>query len=1611
MPKKDNIDTSEMKVRKRGVRFIRTILVLFLLLIGTSLFVQIPAVQTWGAKRIAAVLSKNLNTQVSLSGFRFKWFRDLSLKDLYLEDLQGDTLLYSANLDVDFDRGLWALIRKDVRIRSLSLGNGQLKIKTYHGDTLNNFQRVFLNLNQASEQPSGDSKIFVDLKSLNLNRVNVSFVDENNSSFQNYRFDRLSGTFDSLFVNENRFYLRKLNLVRPEIEIESQRFSNDPSRLEEDETKIDNKSTHSSAFTIKCKTLIVDDGCFNMIRHPIKGLPQNTINWRDLGIYDFDGEFVDIHLTDTFYTTRVTRFHLLDKSGFELQEGSAEYASFSQNKIELLGIQLETPNSIISDSITLSYSDPDALKDFENRVFIEAQLNGAFVDMEDIAFFSPGFRNDPFYIKNRNRRFFIDGNIKGRINGLHGDKMTVYAEPGLKFLGDFSLRNVTQKGSEFLRLQIDQLETDVNTLESIVPNVEVPESFNKLGRFSFEGNFYGLFQDFVSFGTLYTDLGKADLDMRLDLKPGVESAEYSGKLDLHRFRLNEWMDSNDFGMLSMKASVRNGKGLTIDHASANLEMRIDSLEFRDHPFKDIKFDGQLNQDLFDGQLLINDPDFKMNFIGNVTNISGQPEFDFVARIDTLNLHLLNISEEEIGLSGRIHTQLSSLELDDLEGFLQLDSVRMTHRGKKYQLSKILARQIKSKKGSRTMTLESDFAELVLEGDYHFRGIEHSLYKMVHSEYPGLASRFQIPRADSSKVQDLDFILSLQISDSETYLDLLKGPMMKIKGLDLNGRMNSKKNEIDLSMTADHFVLDANRFSRSRLRVNSANHKGVANLLLDSVIIANQELRYIELENTLENQQVLSFLTMGPQEIGIDTVSLIALSSFPEEFYQLEFFPSFIQTEEDMWMIPAGGRIKMRNKELEVRDLKFLGKEAEIAVKSISKDQLRLQVADFDFGFINDLLKDPKFDFQGKLDVDATISHLFDVPKAKMETQLKELTINGDPYGNGTISSTVSDKGKMILLDAQIEYPGRELSAEGIIDMRRDESQTDVDIFAKNYPLSFLEYIIPNGISGTEGNVDVDFKLYGQGRAINLMGDLLVHQGKTTVDYLGVEYAFENQLIKFNRDGIDFTGAVLKDKFGNEARVLGTLPHRLDDLRDFGLDLRIVSDRILVLNTTREQNPNYFGQGIGKADVRFTGDFERTDIEVIATTGRGTSLSIPVDYGGSGNVSNSQFVNFVEDIHYEESKESPEGTSRLKIKGLNFYMDLDVNENAEVKIIFDESAGDIISGTGRGDIQLSITRKGDFNVYGTYEIENGNYLYTYNILSSDILYLNKPFSIQRGGTIRWNGDPFGAQIDVAAKYTEATSSLTSFLSGLALSDRAIEEAKKNTPVHLTMYLTGLLYRPNIRFELDFVDVPSELRSYIDSRIRQLNADPNALNQQVFGLLMMGTLLPPSNATASGQTRDRGFSIGFNTVSEFISTQLSRFASNLLSDVIGDGEVLESIEVDFGYHQFEDEDAAAGQGEYRFLLKNKLWNDQWIITLGGNYASESSFYGTSYFTPQGIVEWNTPVPGLKLRVFYLTDRFPIIGFKNEVGAGVRFRKEYDSFFGLKKGIKELNEQNGQ
>src|SRR5690625_6818835 len=99
--------------------------------------------------------------------------------------------------------------------------------------------------------------------------------------------------------------------------------------------------------------------------------------------------------------------------------------------------------------------------------------------------------------------------------------------------------------------------------------------------------------------------------------------------------------------------------------------------------------------------------------------------------------------------------------------------------------------------------------------------------------------------------------------------------------------------------------------------------------------------------------------------------------------------------------------------------------------------------------------------------------------------------------------------------------------------------------------------------------------------------------------------------------------------------------------------------------------------------------------------------------------------------------------RMFVDGIEMDLNMFAGQGTGTHLVVDPVSGDVINARGSGRIQLLRT-EGDYAVYGTLEVDSGDYLFT----AGDVFV--RRFLID-GGSITWNGEPDNVALDIMDSY--------------------------------------------------------------------------------------------------------------------------------------------------------------------------------------------------------------------------------------------------------------------
>jgi hypothetical protein len=393
------------------------------------------------------------------------------------------------------------------------------------------------------------------------------------------------------------------------------------------------------------------------------------------------------------------------------------------------------------------------------------------------------------------------------------------------------------------------------------------------------------------------------------------------------------------------------------------------------------------------------------------------------------------------------------------------------------------------------------------------------------------------------------------------------------------------------------------------------------------------------------------------------------------------------------------------------------------------------------------------------------------------------------------------------------------------------------------------------------------------------------------------------------------------------------------------------------------------------------------MDIDLTTREKTKLFIQLpQYEENALVGSIVFVNRkAESIKNKKSIKSE--TEQDAIGQIN--LNIKVNPQAEAQFVIDKRLGDVIKGYGTGNIRLVYGRDEKLYLYGRYLIEKGEYSF-----SLPGVNLVKKINVNKGGSIRWDGDPLGAEVDINGSFEKKISPSTLM----------IASAGTNYPTTRfvsVLSMTGNLFSPNISFDLQAPElsaITGATGSEINSVLQRIRADKDETMRQSIALLLFGNFLPPSITGSTAPTANSFSSAGF------AGNSISTLASSVVNDLFSKYGIPTRIQVNI-----DDVRNINGNSNTQ-LFVNSEWFLSERLRLDLNYDPTVAVLVNSVALPLNFnLEYKTSDENWRLKVFSRSNNLILQQNNatttngvsgNTLGTGILYRREFDTFTKKKK-----------
>ncbi len=1344
--------------------------------------------------------------------------------------------------------------------------------------------------------------------------------------------------------------------------------------------KKDTTDTVSTPWTIGVNALRVRQTAFQY-DDQLKERKQWGLDYNHLSVKHINIDLDDITIDGDTITGNMLSLTCAEQSGFILQELSGK-AKVSPVLLKIDDLHLTTPSSKIITQLEFTYSRWGDFLDYVNKVNMNLDLTDSRISFFDIAYFASALRGMTTTID-------VTGKIEGPVRNLKGKKLDIRFGDNTHFMGNVELEGLPDIKATFMHLNIKKLTTTRADLNRIpLPPfqkgnyLKVPDNIAYLGKINFTGSFTGFFNSFTAYGNFNTAIGSIKSDISLKKDSIRNTYSYSGKLAANEFNIGKFLDSEDYlGKVSLNASI-NGSGFEKANINTKLNGTINNIDLYGYNYKNITVEGLFANKIFDGKLNIAEDNIHLDFKGNVNLAGAMPILDFNAQLKDVHLSNLQLlkDRDSVIVSSNIKLNFTGDDIDNGIGNIILSNT-VYIEGEEVFSFKEFELDIHEELNNRTLTLTSDIADAEFTGKFKFRQLPEAFNKLMQNYLPTYAGNF---KTEAVEKEPQVFQYNITLKNTELLSFLFVKQLHHKSAIKLNGDFNSNINSFVLNGTIPELYIDSLKLDTIKISAKSVGKEFHANITSKKLILSDGfTLKNIAVTSQIADDNLGYTVKWDNEGTVANKADISGTAKFAPRSVDIRILPTEIYIQGQQWVVNPDNKISIDSVDVTFQNLTFFSREQSITVDGkVSKrmnEPLDVKFNQFDISNFNSFTEKNGFVFDGYIDGKASLNNIRQNLIFTADLNFTELTVNNELIGTGAMSSTYDNVTKVVeargklMRDAvpAIDFSGKYYTT-------KKEDSFDFDLSLDKTPLSIFSKYISAVMGNLKGYVSGKVKLKGTPKDPDINGKLNLQKVNFDIAYLNTHYSFTGDVdvtktafiinnLQLHDYVSDLSVLRLRDINDGIGIVNGKLMH--DKFKNFRFEATLQANNMLFLNTTAGMNSLYYGTAYASGVMKFKGTFKKIVMDIAATTDKGTKFNIPLF--GTSNVSGADFISFVskKDSLIKVAREIKTASANVQ---LNF--DLEVTPDALVQIIFDPQIGDIIKGRGNGNIQMNINTLGQFNMYGDYVIDEGDYLFTLQNV------INKKFIVKQGGTIKWSGDPYDADINLNAAYKVRTS-LADIMVDDASTAVTKEKYSKRILVECQMKMTEKLMNPNIAFDIDLPNSDQDTKTDLRSKIRT----EQDMNKEIFSLLVLNRFIALDNAGGSGV----GGSALTSNSSELLSNQLSNWLSRISDDF------------DLGVNYRTSTTTTPGD-EIQAYFSTQLFNNRVVFDGNVGVTNKQSASSASNILGDFSLEYKITDDGkFRVRAFNKTNGINVVTANSPYtqGAGISYRQEFntlDEFF---------------
>ena len=1483
--------------------------------------------QNWLARQVTKRLSRDLQTHISIKHVRFHFFDKMNLDSVLVADQKNDTLLFAGTIQVNITD--WFFLKDKAELKYVGLSDAVVHFNRM--DSVWNYN--FLGKYFASSDTNTKKKagIQFNLKKVVMN--NVTFVQRDAWIGTDFtaKVKALDLDANEISLTKKTVNIANLNLVEP--------FYATFHYAGRKPKAIDSTKTESPSEPVEWSVLLnnvkLENGRFKT---------DNESRLAAEGV--FDPEHIDFsRINGTLKnvgwardTVRGTvNISARERSGFVVKTLQAN-TTFHSRAMIFENLFLQTNRSTLGNYFSMKYK--NGLSDFVHAVLLEADFKKASVASDDIAFFAPE-------AKDWNRVITIDGRVKGTVDALNARDLELWAGDKTYLNGNVSLVGLPNINETLINIDAKDLRTTYADAVSFVPSLRTVTTPNlhQLGYLRFRGTYTGFINNFVTYGTVQTALGTLTTDLNMKF-PKKGEPVYSGRLATNNFQLGKFLNSPQLGTVAFQGLV---KGQSFEWKTLDLDIdgSIQRFGFGDYTYQNIITKGTLSNRKFNGIFVMKDPNADLNLTGLIDFTGPTPLFNARADIAKLNLKALQLSPQEIELSGAFDLDLQGSSLSNLLGNARISNATLLHNGNRLGFDSLVVSSFYTE-GLKTLKVKSNELDATVSGDFDLNSLPEAFTVFLSRYYP---SYIKAP----ANIKPQAFSFDITTGLAEEYVRLIDTSLSGFNNSHLKGSLNTTANTMTINTDVPYFAYKHYSFSDVQINGSGDLKKLVVTGRVNNSVIS-EGMNFPQTRFSIEAQNDTSDVTINT--VANQTINSADISAQIKTFSDgltVLFNPSSFVLNGKNWSIEQGGELNFRKKTIVQGQL--LLKESNQVVQIGTQpsaignwNDLHISLQNLNLGDISPFVT-PNNRLEGLLHGGIVVEDPQNKFNVVANLHTDELRLDNDSIGQVQAAAHYTNKTGLFTVEGNNLDPEHHIDFDVALNFK-DSANTFTDRISlrpRNFQLKYLERFVGNLFTDIQGYLTGNIDILGEGANRDYIAKAKIKDAGFKVAFTQVFYKIEDTEIELKKNEIDFNGIRLRDRRGNLAVVQGNIKHHSFADLYYDIVVQSQSPQLELLNTTYSDNQQFYGKAWGSGTFVLVGPQNDMLMNIDVRASETDTSHIVLPPSTTRQSGQAPFM--------VEKKYGTEMTpAKLSGAASNLTLAVTVTANplVNMEVILDELTGDVIKGRGSGTLKINSGTLAPLTINGRFNINEGNYLFTFQS------FFKKPFVLRQGGNnyIEWTGDPYKATVHLDAVYTAENVSFAPLASTLLGSSTVHNLASFRDDVNVVATLTGDLFEPTFTFDLEF---PSNSVIYRDPAvafgIRQIEINPNELNKQVTYLIVFNSFAPYENQATNTNPFSEAIS---STLSGLLFGEINKKINELLSKVLQQNKLTLNFTGSLYNRNLIDQNQSGllriNQGNVNVTVGKTLFEDRLVFTVGGTFdvPIQNSFEQTIRLFPDVTIE---------------------------------------------------------